>query len=146
MAYPQKRYAVASIGAGTVLASTSTATAAQSYVFGTQMKVNRIMATVTTAIVCPTSAGVYTFFRRPTQGSDAGIVTIGTLTLPTGTAVGKTLFKDVSPVVMAPGEELVIKCSTASVGAGNAGAAIFSMEMEEDPEDYRDQTNMVASA
>lgn len=144
--YTQKRYSLETLGAGTALVATSTATAVQSYPVMTQMKINRIMALVTTAIVCPTSAGVYTFFRRPAIGSDAGIVTIGTLTLPTGTAVSKVLFKDVTPVNLVPGDELVIKCTTASVGAGNAGACVFGFEADEDPEDYRDQTNMVASA
>jgi hypothetical protein len=71
---------------------------------------------VTTA---PTvTAPVLTLFRRPTPGSGTGEVSLGTITLPVATAIGKRVKKGFN-ARLNPGDQLRIAVTTAATaGAG----------------------------
>ena len=144
--YSEKRYAVRSVLTATAEDLTSVATMLSSFVFGSQMQVRKLLLIISTATVSPTSSCVVTFWRRPTLGSDAGRVSLGTLTIPTATAAGKVYYKDIDDVVFAPGEELLVTVTTACAGAGAAGKGYPDFECYDCPEAPKNQTNVVASA
>jgi hypothetical protein len=77
-----------------------------------------LITTATTGVIA-----VAALDKRVTYGSDTGRVELGRLNIPIGTALGKTVYKDVIADV-APGEQLVIELITAST----AGGGIFSVE------------------
>lgn len=101
------------------------------------VKVIRIMGIVTTALVADTAVPVVTFYKRITQGSDTGAVSIGTLTFPDSTAAGKVVYKNVEGTKLTIGDELYIKVTTAATSAGSvAGAAFLGFkccDVSEDP-------------
>lgn len=147
MSYIHKKQGSILVGAGTAKVTTATGASVHSVAVLDQLKVDRIGAIVSTAIANDLVAAVMTVYRRVTFGSDVGRVAIGTLTFPDGTAVGKVLYKDVSPVVCYPGEQIIFEVSTAGTDSGvAAGAAIGLVSCEEDPEMPDNQSNMVASA
>lgn len=110
-----------------------------------QFLVKRIAAIITTSVVS-TGAVVVKFYDRPTPGSAAAQVTIGTLNIPAGTLVGSVVYKDVTAYSMHPGHELAMEVTTASAGGGAAGGAVYAVEGEDDPESVLDQPTMIASA
>lgn len=65
---------------------------------------NAVGVFVTTA--SDTSDATITVTRRITPGSDTGAVAVATLTLPTGTAAGKILYKLITPQKANAGDEL----------------------------------------
>lgn len=147
MSYVTKQNNIVSIGAGIAKVTTGTGDAAPVYRVFTQIRVTRIMASVTTAIVNGLVAAIVTVYRRPTPGSTSGQVAIGTLTFPTGTALGKVLYKDIVETNLFPGEELAFNVSTAGTDSGSAaGAFVGSFEANDDPDTPANQSNMVASA
>lgn len=88
-----------------------------------------------------TGTGVVDFDFRPTQGSDTnrvsngGIARINLLT----TAQGKTIYKDGLNQLVIPGNEVVIKLTTAA-GAGNGTPVLYVEPSWERP---LNNTNMV---
>ncbi len=97
-------------------------------------------AVITTA---PTvTAPVINVKRRPTPGSSSGEVSIGTLTLPVATAIGKSVYKEGFAVRINPGEECVFDCTTAAT----AGAATLCLDVEESPERLANEADAIASA
>lgn len=110
-----------------------------------QISVKQIAFVISTATVS-TGNIVVTVKRRPTVGSTSGEVTIGTLTIPTAIAAGKMYYKNVTPVVVAQGEEVVFEVTTAAAGMGAAGAGYSSLGVEHDPEQPANNSDMVASA
>ena len=147
MSYIHKKLGSVLVGAGTAKVTTATGVSVHSIAVLDQIKVDRIAAVVSTAIDNDLVAAVMTVKRRPTYGSTAGEVSIGTLTFPDGTAAGKVLYKDVNPVVCYPGDQIVFEITTAGTdGAAAAGAAIGMVSCEEDPEVPGNQGDMVASA
>jgi hypothetical protein len=111
----------------------------------------RIRAMVLTLVNSAVSA-VVRFDRRITPGSDTGRIwgldgtTIlagnGVLIIPTATAVGKTIYKDVR-VDVQTGDEIVPTITTA---ATVAGAVAFSYEFINRHETALNQSDMVLSA
>lgn len=108
-------------------------------------KMKRLQFVVSeTAVVGTTTAPTVVFSRRPTPGSATGAVVVGTLTIPNGTALGKVLYKDVSPVSFAVGDAIEIAW-TIAVGSP-AGAGQASFVCEENPEVPANNADMVLSA
>ena len=117
------------------------------YLVTKQCKIKRLMFYVTTAVAADTTAPVVEFNRRPTYNNASGEILLGQLTLPDGAAAGKVYYKDISPVVLYPGDELSFEHVTQAVdGSAAAGAGFYAFEIEEDPEVPANQSNMVASA
>lgn len=110
-----------------------------SYGIGQQCAVYRIGCLVTTVM---NGAATNAFKRRPTYGSASGEVTIGSVIIPTTTAVGKFVYKDVSPVVLFPGEQLVFETTSAAT----SGGCVYHVDLKDDPEYLANQSNLVASA
>src|SRR3990167_5134372 len=70
-------------------------------------KVLRCQVAVTLEAISGTSvAPTVLFKKRPTPGSATDESTLATLTLPTGTAIGKTVYKEITPVEFAVGQSL----------------------------------------
>lgn len=110
-------------------------------------KINRIGVVVTTAIVAGLTAPAITFRKRPTPGSATGQSLVGVITIPTGTAVGQVVYKDVSPVELDEGMELCIDHTVQATDSGSAaGAGLAMFEAQEDPESVKSVSNMILSA
>lgn len=127
-----------------IVALTSAAVV-QSFTVAEQCQVSQLLFAVSNAIVSSGSV-VVTFKRRPTLNSSSGEVSIGSLTLPAGTAAGKVYYKVVSPVVCAAGEQIVIEVTTAAAGMGAAGNGQGFFNAQQDPETNANNSDMVASA
>lgn len=112
-----------------------------------RVRVTRIMFMVTTLVAADTTAPVVTFTKRPTYNSSTDESTIGTLTIPDTTAVGKVVYKDVDPVILNPGDGLLLDHTTQAADASSAaGAGYYGLEYELCPDDARNLTDMVESA
>ena len=119
----------------------------QTYMVMSEIEVNRLCGFVHTLTALDTISAVVTFKRRPTFGSAAGEETIGTLVFGDALAVGKVVYKDVSPVVCYPGDEIVFEVTTAGTDSGvAAGKAVYGFEYFVRPESAANQSDMVASA
>lgn len=106
----------------------------------TPVIVRGIYAIVT---VAPTvTAPVINVKRRPTPGSATGEVSIGTLTIPVATAIGKCVYKVGFDTKIYPGEELVFDVTT----AGTAGSATLGAQIDPAWEVPANNTNGVLSA
>lgn len=84
------------------------------------------------------------FTKRTAYGVSSGEAVIATLTVPSGTAIGKTVYKDITPVAFVVGQTLelshVIGTGTPT-GMGNADVVCVP-----DPEVPGNNSNMIASA
>lgn len=84
------------------------------------------------------------FKKRPTPLSASGAVTIGTLIIPSGTAIGKTVYLEVDPVEFAVGDSMEISWT---VGVGTpTGIGLASFVCNEDPEVALNNADMIESA
>lgn len=82
--------------------------------------------------------------KRPTPLSASGASAVMTITVPTGTAIGKTVYKDVDPVQFMPGDSLHIAWT---VGTGTpTGIGIFSALCENSPKTPMENSDMIESA
>lgn len=91
-----------------------------------------------------TTAPTVIFTKRPTPLSATSEAVVGTLTIPSGTAIGKVVYKDVTPVSMTPGDSLEI---SHTVGVGTpTGQGHWFIEVEDDPEYAANVSDMVESA
>lgn len=84
--------------------------------------VRAIAATIT--IVTAAAISTLTFKYRPTPGSAAGEVVIGTVVLPIGAVVGKTYFKDNLNYKAMPGGEIVVQAAGAATGTVSLGMLV----------------------
>lgn len=117
------------------------------YIVTRNCKIKRIGAYVTLAVAASTTAPVLTFRKRLSYGTSGSQVTLGTLTIPNGAALGKVYYKDISPVSLAPGQSICFDHTTQAVDASSAaGKVIYFVELELDPEVVGNSSNMVASA
>lgn len=135
-------------GSGVLAADDLSAAAAThgEYAVMEACRVNRIYFAVSTAVAADATAPVVTFAKRVTLGSDTGAVTIGTLTIPDGTAAGSVLFKEVD-VALAAGDSIRVGNTTQAVdGAAAAGAGYYGFRLEDKPEDDANQSDLSASA
>jgi len=85
---------------------------------------------------------VVTITKRIITGSDASAVAVTTLTLPDTTAVGKLIYKDITPIDLDPGDEL--KFAMADTGTSSAGIC-YAVVIPR-PEVPANLSDMVASA
>lgn len=108
--------------------------------------VKRIGATVKTATV---SSGniIIDFDKRVLTGSDTGRVTsgVGRLTIPTAIAAGKVMYKDITPVDLNVGDQVIVTVTTAAAGGGAAGGGTYFFEFIDRHETMANQTDAVAS-
>lgn len=117
------------------------------YFIADSIKITRLLGFVAVALVADTAVPVVTFYQRVTVGSDSGAVTIGTLTFPDLTAIGKVLYKNVESASLLAGQELCIKVTTAATSGGTvAGTAFLGFKAMLRPEDPASMSNMIASA
>ena len=84
------------------------------------------------------------FTKRPTPLSATGETAIGTLIVPDATAIGKTVFKDIDPINLVVGDSVEI---AHVIGTGTpTGQGFWSLDIEPDPEDVRNESDMIESA
>lgn len=118
------------------------------YVFK-PMILKRIGFLVTEAVVADTTPPVVRFSKRLAPGSDTNAVVCGSLTIPHGTAVGKVVYKDITPVRFAAGDVLKVENTVRTVDAGSGtetGQGYYMFEMELDPETPENESDMIESA
>jgi hypothetical protein len=127
------------------LVALTSAAVVQSFTVLSQCQVDQLFFAISTSVVSSGNV-IVAFKRRPTIGSSSGEVTIGSLTIPGGAAAGKVYYKQVSPVVCAAGEQIVIEVTTAAAGMGAAGNGQGFFDAEQDPETNANNPDMVASA
>ena len=108
--------------------------------------VYRLMFVLETAVVGTSTDPAVEFNRRPTIASASGEVLLGTLTIPDGTALGKVVYKDITPVVFEVGDELSFEHSVQAVGGTVAGDGYYAVLCEGDEEIAGNEDNMLASA
>lgn len=104
-----------------------------------QMKVKRLEVLVSVVTV---GAATIAFKRRPTFASATGEVTMGSVVVPAATAAGKVVYKDITPVVCFPGDQIVYEITSAAT----SGSAHYGVAGELDPEQPANQSDMIASA
>lgn len=124
---------------------TAAAVLADDFIAQEKMEVKQIAFVISTATV---SSGniVITVKKRITVDSATGEVTIGTLSIPTAVAAGAVYYKDVTPVKVDQGEQVVFEVTTAAAGGGAAGAGYALLQADQSPEEPADNADMVASA
>jgi hypothetical protein len=111
-----------------------------------QCKVEQIQITLTGEAASGTSvAPTVVVTKRPTPKSASGASAVGTITVPSGTAIGKTVYKRLStPIGFTVGDSMHIAWT---VGTGTpTGMGCFSAICSEDPETPANNSDMVASA
>lgn len=117
------------------------------YAVTKRVELTRIGVWMKIAAATSTANAVVTFRLRPTFGSATGQTVLGTITVPTGSAIGTIVFKDVTPVVIPVGYTVAMDLTTAGTDASAAtGTGVCLVELQPTPEDYRNETNMVVSA
>ena len=121
---------------------TSTGVSLVHFAIQHQVEVKRVMFQLSTAVSSSVSAVVAVKYY-PVIGSSSNAVTVATLTIPTGTAAGVIIYKDINEYIAVPGGEIVFDVTTAATSTG-IGVAGFWCNL--DPEYVTNQTNMVASA
>lgn len=107
--------------------------------------VHKFQFTMTGEVAGGTSvAPTVVFKKHPTPLSATGSSTICTLTIPDATAIGKTVYKLVSPVAFAVGDSVEISWT---VGTGTpTGMGIPSFICHDSPEIEGNNSDEVASA
>lgn len=136
-------------GTGVLGAETLTASAAEhgEFLVMKRCALRRISFCVTTAVSATTTAPVVTFTKRVTPGSATGSSTIGTLTIPDTTAIGKVVYKDIEPVELNVGDSVLLNHTTQATGSGSpAGAGYYGFEVYPLGENISEQSDAVASA
>lgn len=112
------------------------------------ISIKRMLFFVTTQVTAGTTAPQVGFVQRPTYGSTSGAVTLGVMTIPTGTAVGKVVYKDISDSTrVLAGQELSMDIIRQAVDGGTAaGAGWLSMIWELSPDADANNSALIASA
>lgn len=111
------------------------------------ISVKRLLFFVTTQVTASLTAPVVSFLAKPTYGSTNAQTTLGTLTIPTGSVVGTTVYKDISDATrLAAGSELSLNGQTQAVDSGTAaGGGWFGMLWEDAPDADLNNTALVKS-
>lgn len=116
------------------------------YLITQRIQVNRVMFYVTVTTASNTQNPVVAFKRRPTYNSASGEVTMGTLTIPTGTAAGKVMYKDIDPFILYPGDEFSFEQTVQATDSGSAaGAGFYAFFYQLDPEVPSNEGDMIKS-
>ena len=137
--YTEKRLELLMVGAAAPDDLSSAAVHSQSYLVLSPMMVDNFLASVTTVTVGPATIALK---RRPTFGSATGESTLASIVIPGATAAGQTLFKKFKGVKLEVGDELVFEITAAAT----SGAALYGVEVDECPEDYRNNDELSESA
>jgi hypothetical protein len=144
MSYVAKYFGMPLLAAGPQVLTA--AADVQYYSCPAKFQVQRIMATITTALNS-TGTTVINVFSRPTHGSVVGQVLLGTLNIPNTAVVGQCYYKLVADNVLGgsvfAGQEVVFTVATV---ATTAGAALLSFLADESPEVPLNEVNMIASS
>ena len=129
--------------AGALGLETLTASAAVqgSYLVLEPIDVKRIYFRVTTAISATTDPAVK-FWYGATIDSNSSATAIGVLTIPTGTAAGTVVYKDVN-VPVAAGQFIILEHT---VQASSTGIGMYGFSFNPDPEYKADNSAFLASA
>ncbi len=108
-------------------------------------KVARLQFTLTEEAASGTvTAPRVIFTKRPTPLSASGESVIGTVIVPSGTAIGKTVYLDIDPVSFSVGDSVEISWV---VGSGTpTGIGHASFVCNEDPEVPANNADMIESA
>lgn len=109
-----------------------------------QCTVTQLQFTMTGEVAGGTSvAPTVVFKKRPTPLSSSGQSTVGILTVPDATAIGKTVYKAVTPVVFQVGDSMEISWT---IGTGTpTGMGVYSFICEEDAETPANNSDMILS-
>lgn len=114
------------------------------YLMMKQVEVNRLMFGIRTLTATSTANPVVTFRKRLSFGATGGQTVLGTMTIPTGAAVGAVYYNDISPVVLKVGNTIAIDLTTAGTDASSAaGNGIAGFELAPVPEDPKNETNSI---
>ena len=107
--------------------------------------ISQLLFTVSLEAASGTSvAPTVVFTKRPTPGSATGEAEIGVLTIPSGTAIGKTVYKQITPVNFAVGQSLQL---AHTIGTGTpTGQGDADVVASYSPEVPGNNSNMIASA
>lgn len=107
--------------------------------------VRRLGFTLTSELAGGTSvAPRVVFTKRPTPLSSSGEAVVGTVIVPDATAVGKSVYLDVTPVQFAVGDSMEI---SHVIGTGTpTGQGVYWFECEESEEVPANNSDMVESA
>lgn len=103
----------------------------------------KVLKAVVTTLLNTVAAAQVTFYKRTAPGVSAAQVTLGVLSFPNATAVGKEIYKEITPVSFLPGQALAFEVT---VAAGTAGGALYCFDYEDSPEEPANISSMVASA
>ena len=112
---------------------TGTGDATTIWDFMTPVTVLRVGVLITTAVVAVTTLPHIRFDRRVLTDSDVGRISglntaaDGMVIVPTGTAIGVKVYKDVR-VDMNPGDQIIPTVTIAATGNGSAGACKMYVE------------------
>jgi hypothetical protein len=123
-----------------VIASVGSAAVIDRHIVMEGMNVERFLFVVTTAVVSG-SPVVIALKQRSGYGVTAGQITVATLTIPGGAAVGQTYYKDVDPIKLVPGQELVAEVTA----AGTSGNGIVGVKLGHSAEMPGNSPGMIAS-
>lgn len=107
--------------------------------------VRRAFATVVLATVSTSTVPVITLKKYTAPGAGGTATTVGTLSVPDASAVGKVLYKDNLSTSFAVGDVLQLSW-TLGTGGSVAGEAVVTAECEYNPEVPANNTDMTASA
>ena len=134
-------------GSGVLAADDLTAAAVHGeYLCVKKSVVKSLKVLISTAVVS-TGAVVIAFKKRSAPGVSAAEVTMGSVSVPAGTALGKVVYKDLSSLYeFEPGMALAIEITTAAAGGGAAGGAVYGFEFEDAPEQPANISSMIESA
>jgi hypothetical protein len=115
------------------------------YVCFRKCKVVRLAFAVTSEVAGGTSvAPRVVFTKRPTPLSSSSEAVAGTVIVPDATAVGKVVYKDITPVAFSVGDTMEI---SHVIGTGTpTGQGVPYFECEDFPEDPSNNSDMVESA
>lgn len=108
-------------------------------------KIKQFQFTLTGEVAGGTvTAPTVVFKKRPTPLSSSGQTTLCTLTVPDATAIGKTVYKAITPTSMEVGDSIEVSWT---VGSGTpTGMGFQSFICEDDPETEANNSDMIASA
>jgi hypothetical protein len=111
--------------------------------------IKRLMFNISEAVLAATTAPQVRFSKRVLQGSDTGAVVLGSLTLPSGAAVGEVYYKDIDPVQFQVGDTLKVENTVQTVDPGSGtetGQGYYAFEADESPEEAVENSEMIESA
>jgi hypothetical protein len=108
-------------------------------------KVSRLQFTLTEEAASGTSvAPIVIFTKRPTPNSSTGEAEVERLIVPSGTAIGKTVYLDIEPVSFAVGQSMEL---SHVIGTGTpTGIGVYSFICDYDPEMPENNSKMIESA